>query len=172
MAQPGSDGAFTMASVPPGDYDVQLAATGSGDDLYVAGIRMGDSDVLADGVHVGGAVLGELEITLNGNGGALECSVSGWNQEALPDAQVVVLPDPPRRSQLALYGDCRTDATGACTITGVAPGNYHVFAWPPSDEERDYRDPERLAELEKLGKAIKVAEGDRRKLALQAVAEQ
>ena len=121
MAQPASDGSFTLPNVPPGDYDVTLAATGPTDDLYTASIRMGDDDVLTGGVHVGGA-LAELEITLKANGGTLECSVSDSNQEPLPDAQIVLLPDPPRQSQLALYGECRTDATGACTLTGVTPG--------------------------------------------------
>ena len=170
MAQPTSDGSYTLPNVPPGDYDVALAATGPADDLYIASIRMGDSDVLTGGVHVVGA-LAELEITLKANGGTLECSVSNSNQEPLPDAQVVLLPDPPRQSQMALYGECRTDATGACTLTGVTPGDYHVFAFA-SEEERDFRDPESLKEFEKLCKPVKITEGDRHKVELKAVPEQ
>ena len=72
---------------------------------------------------------------------------------------------------MALYGECRTDATGACTLTGVTPADYHVFAFA-SEEERDFRDPDSLKEFEKLGKPVKITEGDRHKVELKAVPEQ
>ena len=170
MAQPASDGSFTLPNVPPGDYDVALVATGPGDDLYTASIRMGDLDVLTGGVHVGGA-LAELEITLKANGGTLECSVFNSIQEPLPDAQVVLLPDPPHQSQMALYAECRTDASGACTLTGVTPGDYHAFAFA-STEEMDFRDSDSLKEFQKLSKPVKITEGDRLKVELEAIPEQ
>jgi hypothetical protein len=170
MAQAASDGSFTM-NLPAGDYDVALASTGPGDDLYVAGIRLGDSDALTSGVHVAGEALARLEILLNANGGTVECSVSDLNDEPLPNMQVILIPDPPRQSQMALYSDCRTDATGSCKVTGVAPGEYHGFAFA-QEEERDFRDPDILKEFEKFGKPVKIAEGDRHKLELKAIPEQ
>ncbi len=112
-----------------------------------------------------------MEITLKANGGTLECSVFNSNHEPLPDAQVVLLPDPLRRSQMALYGECRTDVTGACTLTGVTPGDYHVFAFA-SEEDRDFRDSDSLKQFEELGKSVKISEGDRHKVELKAVLEQ
>ena len=93
------------------------------------------------------------------------------NQEPLPDAQVVLLPDPPRQARMALYGDCRTDATGSCAITGVTPGDYHVFAFAP-EEERDFRDPDSLKEFEKLGKPVKIGEGGRHQIEFKVIPEQ
>lgn len=170
LAQPAGDGSFTMPSVPTGDYDVILASNGPGDDLYLATIRMGDSDVLVDGLHVGEGALAELRITLKPNGGTISCSVVTAAEDPLPEAQVILIPDRTRQAAMALYGDCRTDATGSCDITGLAPGDYHAFAFT-STAERDFRDPETVREFEKFGKSVKVGEGDRTKAQLKAVPE-
>ena len=39
LGQVGSDGAFTLAAVPAGDYDIELGSAGPGDDLYVGAIH-------------------------------------------------------------------------------------------------------------------------------------
>src|SRR5262249_27574368 len=65
IAQVGADGAFKMANVPPGQYDVRVGSTTVGeDDAYIHAIRMGDTDALADGVHVAEGQLPALEIVL------------------------------------------------------------------------------------------------------------
>jgi Carboxypeptidase regulatory-like domain len=171
MAEVGSDATFTMENVPDGDYDVIIGSTGPGDDLYISGIRVGDSDALADGVHVAGAALPALEIKLSPNGGTVECSVSDSNSSPTPEAHVVLLPDAPRRSQMALHGECRTDAEGTCSLAGVTPGSYHVFAFP-TESQLDFRDPESLKDLEKYGKPIKIAEGEKQKAELKVIPEE
>lgn len=171
MGVVGSDATFTMENVPDGDYDVMIGNAGPGDDLYIGGIRMGDSDALADGVHVAGAALPPVEITLSPNGGAVECLVSDSDSKPTPEAHVVLLPDAPRRSQMALYGDCRTDAEGRCSLAGVTPGSYHVFAFQ-TESQLDFRDPESLKDLEKYGKPIKIAEGEKQKAELRVVPEE
>jgi hypothetical protein len=73
-----------------------------------------------------------------------------------PESPVKLVPDPPRRAQMALYSECKTDAAGTCSILGVAPGSYHAFAFA---EERQI---DFLPDLEDSGKAVSIAEGERR----------
>jgi len=170
LSQPGSDGVFQMRDVPPGDYDVALGNTGPGDDLYVSAIQAGDDDALAGGVHVGGQAAGTLRIVLKGNGGTVQASVKDSKAKALPDAYVKLVPDPPRRGQMALYADCKTDASGTCSVLGVAPGSYRAFAFA-EERQVDFRDAAATAEIEDSGKAVSIAEGERQGVELSPVPE-
>jgi Carboxypeptidase regulatory-like domain len=170
LTQPGSDGEFQIRDVAPGDYDVVLASTGPGDDLYVSAIQVGDEDALAGGVHVGTSAVGRMKIILKGNGGAVHASVRYAAGTPFPDSHVRLVPDAPRRAQMALYGECKTDASGACDLLGVAPGSYGVFAF--ADERQvDFRDPAATADIEDSGKTINVAEGERQSIELTVAPE-
>jgi hypothetical protein len=140
LGQVGSDAAFTLAAVPAGDYDIELDSAGPGDDLYVSAIHGGNDDVLAHGLHVNGPSSEPIEIVLKPNGGTVEVVARTPKGEPFPEASVTLLPDPPRREQTALYGTCMTDASGVCTLRGIAPGEYHVLA-VSKDEGIDFRDP-------------------------------
>ena len=167
MAQVGADGAFTMSQVAPGEYDVLLGVTsGEGDDTYIHAIRHGDTDALVEGLRVGEGPLAPLEIVLKANGGAAECSVNNDKGEPVPNASIMVVPDPPKQRQLALFGECRTQADGTCKITGITPGEYHVYAFPAGGEV-DRRDPDAFKPFEKYGEAMKFAEGERKPVNLK-----
>ena len=159
------DGTFTLAAVAAGDYDVELGITspGGGDDLYVGAIRRGDEDVLAKGLSINGPSSGPIQIILKPNGGAVEIFLHTTNGDPLPENNVFLLPDPPRREQPSLYGTCVTDARGGCTIQGMSPGNYHMLA-APKEAAIDVRDPDSTRVLEKQAKPIKVTEGDRQRV--------
>jgi protocatechuate 3,4-dioxygenase beta subunit len=160
MAQVGVDGTFNMAQVAPGEYDVLLGVTsGEGDDTYIHAIRHGDTDALVEGLRVGEGPLAPLEIVLRANGGAAECSVTNDKGEPVPTASIMVVPDPPKQRQLALFGECRTKADGTCKIAGITPGEYHVYAFP-AGTEIDRRDPDAFKPFEKYGEAVKFAEGE------------
>jgi hypothetical protein len=69
--------------------------------------------------------------------------------EPFPEASVALLPDPPHRERTALYGTCMADASGVCTLHGIASGEYHVLAvsmdLPVGGEPRQLRSRELLA---------------------------
>jgi hypothetical protein len=153
------DGTFSLSNVPPGDYDLMFPSAGAADDLYVAAIRMGDEDALAEGVHVGAGKPAPVVVSLKPNGGTVECSVLDADRKPVPDANVMLMPDPPRRMQVALHGQCRTDAGGSCTIEGVTPGEYQAFV---TDGEFDLRDVP-----DSPGKPVKIGEGERKKVELE-----
>jgi hypothetical protein len=166
MSQISASGTFQFPEVGSGEYDVVIGSTGPGDDLYVSAIRMGNSDALADGVRADAA--GELEIVLKANGGTLNCAVHGDDDQPAAAHHVVLIPDPPKERQLALMGDCRTDANGACTISGITPGDYRVYAFP-ADAEIDQRDPSAMKAFEAYGKAVKIGESERHEAQIKAV---
>jgi protocatechuate 3,4-dioxygenase beta subunit len=167
MAQVGADGTFNLAQVAPGEYDVLLGVTsGEGDDTYIHAIRHGDTDALVEGLRVGEGPLAQLEIVLKANGGAAECSVTNDKGEPVPNASIMVVPDPPRQRQFALFGECRTQADGTCKITGITPGEYHVYAFPAGGEV-DRRDPDAFKPFEKYAEAVKFAEGERKPVNLK-----
>jgi protocatechuate 3,4-dioxygenase beta subunit len=166
MAQVGADGAFTMQQVAPGVYDVLIGTAGEGDDTYVQSIRIGDVDALEEGVRVGDTPLAPLHIVLKANGGTAECAAKDEKGEPVPGANVLLVPDAPRRQQAALFGECRAKADGTCRIQGITPGEYHVYAFPEGTEI-DRRDPEALKPFEKNSEAVKFAEGERRVVSLK-----
>ena len=170
LGRVGPDGTFNMPEVAAGDYDVALASTGPESDLYVSAIRMGDDDVLAHGLHVNGPPSEPIEIILKANGGTVEIRVRTPKGEPLPDAQVVLLPDVPRREQVALYATCTADARGLCTLRGVTPGDYHGFAFA-KDVNVDFRDPESTTDAEKLARPVKVTEGSHQSFELEVSPE-
>lgn len=160
------DGSFKIAAVSPGIYDLGLGSTGPDDDLYVGSIRRGDEDVLANGLRVSTANADPVQIVLRANGGTIEAAVRTSKGDAQPDAVVMVLPDAPRRGQMALFGRCTTDARGGCSVRGVAPGDYHVFAFA-KDPGLDFRDPESTMSFEERAKAVSVAEGGHQSVELE-----
>ena len=168
LGQVGSDGAFTLEAVAAGDYDIGIGSTGPGDDLYVSAMRRGDEDVLAHGLHVNGSSNEAIEIALKANGGMVKVVARTPKGEPFPEANVILLPDEPRREQVALHGNCVTDASGVCTLRGIAPGEYHALA-VSKDSGVDFRDPNIIKEFDKQTKAVKVAEGDIQNLEIEVV---
>jgi hypothetical protein len=167
LGQVSADGTFTVDGVPAADYDIELASVGPGDDLYISAIRKGDEDVLAKGLHVSGPSRDRIEIVLKAKGAAVDVVVRTPEGDPFPEASVALLPDPPRRAQVAFYGSCMTDARGICTLRGLAPGDYHVFAVAKDAGVDFFRDPDSTKDFEKQSKAIKVAEGDRQKVEIE-----
>jgi hypothetical protein len=100
----------------------------------------------------------------------VRANVKDSREKPLPDAYVRLVPDPPGRAQMALYSDCKTDATGMCELLGVAPGSYHAFAFAEV-RQIDFRDPAAATDIEDSGKAINIAEGERRDVELTPVPE-
>ena len=88
----------------------------------------------------------------------------------LPDAYVKLVPDSPRRGQMASYADCKTDAGGTCSMLGVAPGSYHAFAFA-EERQVDFRDAAATAEIEDSGKAVSIGEGEQQGVELTPVLE-
>jgi hypothetical protein len=164
IGQVTSDGTFGMRDVAPGDYDVMIGSVeASDDDLYLASIKMGEADALADGVHIGEAAPDSIVITFKPNGAAIACTVRDDQGSPFPVARVLLVPDAPKTNRLALHGESKTGADGTCKITGITPGDYHLYAMQ-DDPQIDHRDPDLLKAVQEKGKAVTLAEGQRETL--------
>ena len=77
----------------------------------------------------------------------------------LRGAEVVLISNT-RRNNLNFYYRRTSDDSGKFTLTGVAPGEYKLFAWPGSLRGA-YYNPEFLAQYEDRGKPMSIASGAR-----------
>lgn len=168
FAQVLPDATFNIKNVSAGDYDLLIKSNAASDDLYIGSIRMGNTDALADGVHVEGSPE-LLEIVLKANGGTAACSVKDDQGSIVPGSHVVLVPDGARKRQFALYADCKADAEGTCKVTGTAPGDYHLYAFPGDAEVDFLRDPDFFKPFEDHGKSASFAEGQEQQVELQPV---
>ncbi len=165
FAQVNENGTFALENVAPGDYDLIVGSANKGDDLYVSSIRAGDADLFASGIHIGAAAVPAIEVTIKANGATIDVKVVDEKGTPVPEARVLMRPDPPRRSQPALRAECQADASGKCTLSGIAPGDYHAFAFRRGDSV-DFRDPETVAMLKDMGTVVSLAQGEQKSVKL------
>lgn len=165
-----SNGAFTITSVAPGDYRVEilpiLTVPPSSllpkalEAVFVKSIKMDGKDVLNSGLHVETAVRGSLQIIVSMNGGTIEGRVVDSDRNPVANVKTVVVPQPSRRQRGDLYKFVSTDDSGRFQLSGLAPGDYKLFAFERA-EEGAWQDPEFINLFEDRGKAIHIEESGR-----------
>lgn len=163
---PAADGSFTLDGMAPGDFRVKVVQLPAGG--YVKSMRLGNADVLNDGLHLSGPPQGLLEIVIGANAGNIEGSVSNDRQQAVPNGAVVLVPDLRFRQRSDLYKVVSTDNAGRFRITGVTPGDYKLFAWE-NVESGAWQDPEFIGAYENAGRPIHIYQGSSENVQLQVI---
>jgi protocatechuate 3,4-dioxygenase beta subunit len=166
VVKTNDDGSFAIQNVPADHYWVNVY--GFPPAYYLKSVRMGDADSLESGLDTTQGAAGTLEITIGGNGGQIEGSAADSKQKPASGAVVALVPDAPRRERLMLFKTAATDTTGHFSITGIAPGEYKLFAWEQI-EEGAYQDPEFLKVYENQGQAVTIREGSRETAPLKVI---
>ena len=156
-AQVNDDGTLAIQNVSADHYWVNVY--GLPPAFYLKSVRMGDADSLESGLDTSQGAAGTLEITISGNGGQIEGSAADSKQKPATGAVVSLVPDAPRRERLILFKTVMTDTMGHFSITGIAPGEYKLFAWEQTED--GYQDPEFLKPYENQGQAVTIREGSR-----------
>jgi len=148
------DGTFTVLGVTPGEYELKVNA---GTAAYMKSARFGAIDALNPPFHVEAGV-GQLDILISTNGGTLDAAVLDSNMSPIPEATVVLAPEPPLRNRMDLYDVKETDSAGRAHLADIAPGDYRIFAWDeiPADA---WQDPDFIRPYESRGKLVHVSEG-------------
>jgi protocatechuate 3,4-dioxygenase beta subunit len=179
-SQPRDDGTFTVEATP-GDYRLNVApllnvsfvparfplnVSGPLENVYVKAIRVGNVDVLNNGVHLEGPPANPLEIVIGTNPGALEGAVTTGRQTPAAGTTVVVLPAV--RDRFDLIKTTATDPAGRFRLDRLPPGDYRVFAWEEVSDGA-WQDPEFMRTYEERGTPIRVAEGATERVALVAM---
>lgn len=124
---------------------------------YVVSAKADDHDVLESGVQLTGNI--QLRIVLNTSGSVIEGVVSDSNGQKLSEAVVALVPDAPLRLAGPLYRSAISEIDGRYEIRGVAPGSYHLYAWPDL-EGAAYRNAEFMKAFDDRGVPVQVKKGE------------
>jgi Carboxypeptidase regulatory-like domain len=149
-----SDGSFAFHGV--GHYRYRVGISGA-EKLYVKSVRLGDQEVTNRVIDLTAAEepASILEIVLGADGARIDGLVTTDDGKPAADAVVVLIPDTSRRRDSGLFKDSTTNQNGQFEISGIAPGNYMIFAW--DDIERGiWWDREFLSRYEEKGEEITV----------------
>ncbi len=169
-SNPRADGAFLLEA-SSGDFRVNVApilnvAPLRGpqtplrtlENAYVKSIRLGNIDVLNQGLRLERPTTTPLEIVIGMNPAAVEGMVLSGSQRPASDATVVLAPE--ARHRFELYKTTTSDSTGRFHFDRVPPGSYKVFAWSELVESGSWFDAEFMRTYESQGVAINPAEGE------------
>jgi hypothetical protein len=160
LAAIAPDGTFTIRDVSEGLYQVYLTASSRSvsPDLYISGMRQGALDIRNEGsVDVRASML-PLEITLSTGAGSIRGIVEAPAGGPPAHADVVLVPAFSRRSNLMFYDRTISDEKGQFTFTGIAPGEYKVFAFEQLADTAE-QNPTFIARYETLGLTVTVNPG-------------
>jgi protocatechuate 3,4-dioxygenase beta subunit len=161
-----ADGSFTLDGIVPGDFRVTLRGVSS--DGYIKSMRLGNMDVLNEGLHLSGPPEGLLEIVIGANAGKIEGVVVDTRQQPLANRTVVLVPDIRLRQRPDLYKVVSTDNAGHFKMQGVTPGEYKLFAWE-SVEQGAWQDPAFIGTYENAGRPTHIYEGTSENLQLPVI---
>jgi protocatechuate 3,4-dioxygenase beta subunit len=147
-----------LINVSPGSYTVALNSPAASPDAYIRSIRFGGLEAADGRIQITESSVGDLEIDLASRSAVIEGRVLDAQRAPSVNVMVVVTPVGSLRSDL--FKTTMTDLNGNFRISGLAPGNYRVFAWPYIPRGM-WQNPEFLRTVESLGKPLVLTEGSR-----------
>jgi hypothetical protein len=163
-----SDGSFAWHNVPPGRYFVVLAADGAASpDWFLKSVVAGGRESSEVGINVNGGTIA-LDVVASSDGGLVNGLVGNHKSEPVLNATVVLVPEERFRSRSDRYKTTVTDQSGSFVLHGIPPGSYMLLAWETLEGEQ-YYDPEFLKSFEGRGRALRIAEGERANIQLEAI---
>src|SRR5688572_6264866 len=148
-----ANGTTSIPNIWPADYRVIVAGMPSNG--YVKSIRLGQLDLQANLLRVPIQQTGQMEIVIGTDSSTVEGKVVNDRQETASNVKVALVPDASLRRRGDLYKSIATERDGTFRLTGVAPGDYKIFAWEEA-EDGAWRDPEFLRFDEARGKPVRV----------------
>jgi hypothetical protein len=149
-----ADGSFTL-KVPSGTYRVNPVPAQQG--TYLKSIRLGNTDILNNGLQIERQPEGAMEIVLGTDVSTIEGRVLDQKQEPIREVTVALVPDISVRKRTDLYRTAPTDTSGKFQLKDVAPGDYKLFAWD-GVESGAWLDPIFIRSYEERGRPIRVTE--------------
>jgi hypothetical protein len=164
---PTPNGQFNLRDITPWDYRIIVTlnprlATDARLPLdlkaaYMASIRLGNADVLENGLHVDGKPDGTLQVEVATNSGSIFGRVLDENHETAIPAKMVVVPGNALRKRFDLFFQVPVSSTGRFTLDGIPPGQYELFAWAHVDDGA-WLDPEFMRVYEDRGTPVRIDE--------------
>jgi hypothetical protein len=169
LAHVAPDGSFQWTDVPAGTYYVQVMGDSAANEgWFIKSIAAGGANVNDSGLTVSGGTVA-MDIVVSANGGIVDGVVVDHKGEPLPNAIVVSVPEAHLRSRTDRYCKTVADQSGRFTLRGLRPGDYTLFAWENVDGDA-YYNPDFLKAYEGQGSPLRISEGDRKSVQLEATA--
>ena len=148
-------GDFVFPNVLEGRYSVNATALPA--NSYIADVRMAGRSIFHEGFVVG-ELSGVLEVQVSSKGARIQGTVLDPLRKPVPTARIALVPERSRRQNLQLYKAAVSDSKGSFTMSGVAPGQYSLFAWE-SLPGTAYMSAEFMAPYETKGQSVTITEG-------------
>jgi len=156
------NGVYTFLNIPAGRHIIQVS--GLPRNAYVADMRMEGASVV-DGFNVANPP-GEIAVTIRTNGSTVEGTVRDAQGNSAA-ATVVLVPQQARRNA-NFYKSVVSDSAGQFTVSGIAPGEYSIFAWQ-SVPNNAWLNADFLAPYEDRGQRLTVSPGMTAKVDIRAI---
>ena len=159
-------GAFHFQNVMPWDYTI--GAETELPNAFVKSVRLGNVDVLKEGIHLDAPPHEDLEIIISSGAGSLSGRVIGESSPVTDGFKVVLVPGDIHRREL--YRTVWTDKSGRYRMEHIAPGDYTLYCW---DFVRDnaWTDANFLRLYEGKGTPVHVAERSAQALEIHLIRE-
>jgi hypothetical protein len=157
-----------------GRFRVSISGLSSG--MYVKSMRVGERNVIADGMNLGGDVDAQgqpppLEIDIAKDGGTPEGFVVNEKKERMANVVVALVPDfPIQRARPELYRSAVTGANGEFQLPAVPPGDYKLFAWEYA-EPGIWLEEEFMQPYEALGKRVQLGGGNAKDIEVTVISK-
>ena len=135
FARVKKDGTFQLLDVPDGTFSFSMNGLEEG--WYVKSVRLGGTDILANGLEVEkGKGGGTIQVVVS-NGGAELAGLVAQDDKPMIGARVRITPDPETRYNRLRTRTANTDQSGRFSFIGIAPGQYRVTAKASGPERED-----------------------------------
>jgi hypothetical protein len=119
-------GVSTFRNVVPGKYFITVLPLPA--NAYIVDVKAGGTSVFDSGLDINSQTP-EIHVEISTKGAKVTGRVLDATQKPAPTARVVLVPVESRRQNQQLYKVGTSDNSGNFTISGVAPGDYKLFAW-------------------------------------------
>jgi hypothetical protein len=147
-----------LTSTMPGNASA-TAVPATFQKMYVKSIRLGDADILRDGLRLQSQPADLIMVVLGTNPGAVEGHVLNERNEPVPVVWVALVPDGGSRFR-SKYEFTSSDANGRFQLDNVPPGDYRLFAWEEA-QRGEWENPAFIRAYESLGTPVRIEEGRR-----------
>jgi len=157
QARVQDDGSFQISQLAPDRYSLTFASLPAG--MYPKSARYGDTDVLNGLMDLSMNVAAPLEIALSARGASVTGTVTDSEDEPAAGVVVTLVPDGDQAHPDFMYQTVRTEMEGTFQIQGIAPGDYHIYAWEDLESGAE-RDPRFVNQFTDFGADLSVDEGE------------
>jgi hypothetical protein len=157
-----AEGTFVVGGVAEGMFRVSMPTLPAG--FYLKAARLDDADMLHDFRRI--ASPGQLDLVLSSQGGVVEGVVMDEQRRPVSGIQTVLVPN--QRERTDLFKRVLSDRNGRFSISGIAPGEYKIFAWAEL-EDYAYFDPAVMDKYGAQGSLVRIGESSRQTLELKTI---